>query len=145
MTERSSGAFWLQYSVQAEIPATPASVWTLLTDAAGFPRWNSTVTAIEGDIRGGERLAITVPVAPGRTFRPRVTTFEPFSVMVWSDGQAPFFSGRRTFTLSPTESGTRFAMVERFSGIAVPLARRSLPDFGPIFDQYVSDLRAAAG
>jgi len=36
-------------------------VWALLTDADGFPRWNSTVTQIEGEIREGGPLRVHVP------------------------------------------------------------------------------------
>jgi hypothetical protein len=35
-------------------------------------------------------------------------------------------------------------MVERFSGIMLPLIKGSLPDFGPIFEAYARDLKRAA-
>jgi hypothetical protein len=42
------------------------------------------------------------------------------------------------------EGSTDFAMEERFSGLMLPLVRRSLPDFGPIFERYANDLKDAA-
>jgi hypothetical protein len=75
---------------------------SLLTDAKGFPRWNSTVSAVEGQIREGERLRLRVP-----------------------GGFAPIFKGVRTFVLRPRNDGsTDFAMEERFSGLMLPLVQR---------------------
>ena len=142
MAERTASTFSLRYAVDATVPAAPAAVWARLTDAAAFTTWNSTVTAIEGPIAPGNRLAIRVPISE-RTFRPRVVEFEPDRRMVWQDGAAPMFRGRRTFTLTPTDGGTRFSMVEDFRGLMLPMIARTLPDFGPVFDQYAADLVAS--
>ena len=143
---RSDTTFSLTYEVSASIAAPPAAAFALLTDAARFPEWNSTVTSIEGRIALGEKHAIKVPLAPGRTFRPTVVEFVPDTRMVWADGMAPFFAGRRTFTLTPTADGCVFTMSETFRGLSIPLARGSLPDFREAFDRYAADLaRAAAG
>jgi uncharacterized protein YndB with AHSA1/START domain len=132
-------------SVRCTIRASPDRVWSLLTDAAGFPRWNSTVTRIGGAIALGEELEIQVPAAPGRTFKPRVTAFEPGARMVWSDGATPMFKGVRTFTVAPSNGGaTAFSMEEVFEGVMLPLIAGSLPDFGPIFETYAADLKREA-
>ena len=47
------GVFTLACGVEVAIRAKPETVWRLLTDAEGFPRWNSTVSAIEGRIGEG--------------------------------------------------------------------------------------------
>ena len=86
-----------------------------------------------------------MPIDPKRTFKPRVTRFVPPSEMVWSDGFAPMFRGVRTYTLAPKPGGgTEFAMTEVFSGLMLPMIRRSLPDFGPVFETYAADLKRAA-
>jgi hypothetical protein len=132
-------------SIHCAIRASPDRVWSLLTDAAGFPRWNSTVTRIGGAISLGEKLEIQVPAAPGRTFKPRVTALEPGARMVWSDGAAPMFKGVRTFTVAAAGGGgTAFSMEEAFSGVMLPLIAGSLPDFGPIFETYAADLKREA-
>lgn len=142
MAERIEQAFHLRYHVSVDVRATPAAVWAKLTDAAGFPAWNSTVTSIEGAIAPGNRLRIRVPIAPGRVFSPRVVGFEPAQRMVWRDGFFPMFEGTRTFTLSPgAQDVTRFEMVEVFRGLMLPLIKGSLPDFRPAFDQYAADLK----
>jgi hypothetical protein len=138
-------AFRQSTAVRCAIRAPAGRIWSLLTDAGSFPRWNSTVTRIEGDIRAGARLAIQVPLAPRRTFRPRVTELEAARRMVWSEGSAPLFRGVRTFTLDARPDGTtEFAMVEVLSGLMLPMIRGSLPDFAPAFATYAADLKRAA-
>lgn len=143
MAGKIESTFELTYAVRMSIPAAPAVIWARLTDAAGFPTWNSTVERIDGPIVKGQKLAIRVPIAPGRVFSPRVVEFEPERRMVWRDGQAPFFQGTRTFTLTPLADGTNFEMVEVFRGWMLPLIKGSLPDFRPVFERYATDLRAA--
>ena len=140
MSDKAESAFRLVYGVRATIRATPAAVWARLTDAKGFPSWNSTVGAIEGTIAEGNRLAVRVPIAPGRVFKPAVVEFVPERRMVWRDGFAPIFQGTRTFTLTPRGQDTEFEMVEVFRGLMLPLIKRSLPDFRPVFDRYAADL-----
>ena len=53
---KTSTTFRMDCSVQVRIRATPGHIWALLTDAVGFPRWNSTVTRIEGTIAEGQTL-----------------------------------------------------------------------------------------
>lgn len=140
--QKNKSAFRLEHAVAVNVRAKPEILWNLLTDAAGFPAWNSTVTSIDGEIAKGNRLALRVPAAPERVFKPKVIELEPGRRMVWSDGMAPMFRGVRTFTLEPREDGsTDFTMVEVFSGLMVPMIAGSLPDFGPAFEQYSADLK----
>lgn len=142
---KSESTFRMQCSVRCDIRASPERIWGLLTDAARFPEWNSTVTSIEGKIALGERLALRVPSAPSRTFKPKVTAFEPQRSMQWSDGMAPMFKGVRSFVLTPKSGGvTELEMTEVFSGLMLPMIKGSLPDFAPIFETYAEDLRRAA-
>ena len=55
---QTSGAFAMTCRVEVNIESTAEIVWSLLTDAKAFSRWNSTVTDIEGEIREGERLRL---------------------------------------------------------------------------------------
>ena len=142
---KSRRTFRMECSVAVSIGARPERIWALLTDAAGFPGWNSTVSSIEGEIALGNRIRVRVPLAPKRTFKLRVSELEPARRMVWRDGAAPMFRGVRTFTLSPRGDGTTdFSMVEVFSGLMLPLIARALPDFGPSFEQYAADLKRTA-
>jgi hypothetical protein len=141
---QSHHAFSLTCTVEVTIQAKPWVVWTLLTDAAGFPRWNSTVTGIDGQIREGARLRLHVP-GTDRTFTPTVSGLVAPERMTWTGGLAPIFQGVRTFALTPRSDGsTDFTMKESFSGLILPLVKRSLPDFGPVFERYANDLKQEA-
>ena len=142
---RTKTTFQMEVAVSATIQATPERIWTLLTNAKDFPRWNSAVQSIEGDIALGETIALKATIAPERTFKLRVTAFEPNSTLIWQDGAAPFFKGVRRYTLTPQSGGTTvFSMVETFSGLMLPMIARSLPDFRASFEQYATDLKAEA-
>jgi hypothetical protein len=137
-------AFSLSCAVRINIRRNAAPIWELLTDAEGFPRWNSTVTGIDGRIREGMRIRLHVP-GTNRTFTPRISGVVPNERMTWTGGFAPIFKGVRTFVLKQRLDGTTdFEMEERFSGLLLPLARGSMPDFGPVFASFARDLMRAA-
>jgi uncharacterized protein YndB with AHSA1/START domain len=52
-TTLTRGAFSLGCRVDINVHASAERIWAVLTDAKGFPRWNSTVTGIDGEIRDG--------------------------------------------------------------------------------------------
>lgn len=141
MSHVERSLFRLQVSVSIDIDAPPEVPWSYLTNASAFASWNSTVDAIEGDIVSGGRLAIHVPAAPERVFRPKVVRLEAPHHMTWADGRMPLFRGTRTFTVEAAGSSSRFTMTETFVGVMLPLIAGSLPDFGPIFDTYAADLK----
>jgi hypothetical protein len=131
-------------AVEVNIGASAEVVWSLLTDAKGFSRWNPTVNHIEGEIREGERLKIHVP-GTSRIFTPRVSGVVPARRMIWSDGFTGIFKGVRTFMLTPQDDGTTdFSMEEKFSGLMFALVKGMLPDFGPIFEAYANNLKREA-
>ena len=137
--------FRMRCMVSTSIAAAPEKVWSLLTDAADYTKWNSTLTSLEGSISLGGVVRMTVPESPGRTFKVTVSEFEPSRSMVWRDGFAPMFQGVRTFTLEQRGTdATFFTMSEEFSGLMLPLIAGKLPDFAPIFERYAADLKRAA-
>ena len=85
---QARGVFSMACGVELNIQAPGASIWSLLTDAKDFPRWNSTVTSVEGQIREGEQLLLHVP-GTDRTFTPRVSGVVPGERMVWTGGTPP--------------------------------------------------------
>ena len=141
---KSAKALGMTCTVSVNILATATIVWSLLTDAKGFSRWNSTVTGIDGEIREGERLKLHVP-GTSRTFTPTVSGVVAERGMIWSDGIAGIFKGVRTFELKArNDTSTDFVMQEHFSGVMFALTKGMLPDFGPIFEAYAGDLRREA-
>jgi hypothetical protein len=134
------------FAASIVIRARPEAVWALLTDAAGYPQWNSTVERINGRIAPGETVTVYAKATPGRAFPLRVTTFEPAQRMVWNGGMPlGLFTGRRSFTLTPAPAGEiTFAMREEFSGLLAPLITRSIPDLQPMFETFAADLKRRA-
>ena len=136
--------FRMSCTVSTSIAAAPERVWSLLTDAANYTKWNTTLTSLEGSISPGAVVRMTVPES-GRTFKVKVSEFEPHKSMVWRDGFAPMFQGVRTFTLEQRGAdATFFTMSEEFSGLMLPFIAGKLPDFQPIFERYAADLKRAA-
>jgi len=130
--------------VEIRIRANAERVWALLTHAGGYPRWNSTITRVDGHIREGQRLRLYL-LGTTRTFTPLVSGVAPQRGMTWSDGVPAVFRGVRTFRLVQRPDGsTDFEMQERFSGLVFALVKRAMPDFGPIFERFAVDLRCEA-
>ena len=144
--ETARSTFAMACTVTTEIAAPVERVWALLIDAGGMTRWNSTLTSIEGPIELGGTVVMQVPEAPGMSFKPKVVRFEANREMEWRQGTSRMFLGVRTYTVSaaPGSSTTRFEMTERFSGLLLPMIGRRLPEFGPIFHRYATDLKAEA-
>lgn len=141
---KNKTTFRMAYAVGANIKAPASRIWALLTDAKGFPQWNSTVQSIEGTIALAQKIKLYVKIAPGRAFNLTVSEFVPDQRMVWSDGNL-LFRGVRTYTLTPKADGsTDFTMAEVFSGAMLPMIAGSLPDFGPEFEKFAADLKRAA-
>ena len=143
---QTRSAFRLRCGVSARIQAPPLRVWELLTTVDGMVRWNSTLTSIEGEIQLGGTVKMRVPEAPGQTFKIKVVRFVPNKEMEWRQGTPAIFLGVRTYEVTPMpeETATFFQMTETFAGILLPVIARRLPEFGPIFERYAGDLKAAA-
>jgi hypothetical protein len=141
---KTKSAFRMEYSAGINITAKPERVWALMTNAADFPRWNSTVKSIEGRIASGQTIKLIANISPTRTFNLKIIEFIPEKMMVWSDGNA-MFKGVRTYTTTPKADGsTDFTMSEVYTGLMLPMIAGSLPDFRPAFEQYLSDLKKEA-
>jgi len=141
---RTAGSFRMEYTIGIHINAAPERVWALMTDAANFPRWNSTIKSMEGSISPGQTIRLVAAIAPERTFNLKVIEFVPEKSMIWSDGNF-MFKGDRTYSLvSKPDGSTDFTMVEIYTGLMLPMIAGSLPDFRPPFEQYAADLKREA-
>lgn len=130
--------------VEVNIRATVELLWSILTDVKDYPRWNSTVSRIEGDFREGHNIRIH-PQGSGRVFAPKISEVVLNERMTWAAGSLPFFKGVRTFEIRPHGEGTSdFIMEEDFSGVIFALVKGSLPDFRPIFIAFANDLKKEA-
>lgn len=137
-TERKT--FSRETKVSTSIKADPAIVWKLLTNAADFPRWNTTVISIEGKIAEGEKIRLKSTLDPKRTFKLKVKKIDNQKLLEWGDGQ-----GRRIYTLANNGDGTvQFSMDEKIGGFMFPMYAKHIPPFDRSFEQFAADLKKEA-
>ena len=130
----------MQYEVATDIRAPAETIWEIIADAPAYSDWDSGVERIEGRIAPGEKIKVFSEMNPGRGFPVKVTEFEPAQRMTWTGGMPlGLFKGVRTFRLTAGPDSTT-----RFGGPLLPLMRRSMPDFGPAFEQYGAGLKTLA-
>jgi uncharacterized protein YndB with AHSA1/START domain len=132
--------FSRETEVGVDIRAGAERVWSLLTDAEGFPKWNTTVISIEGQIALGQKIRLKAKLDPKRTFTLKVRELEAPSRMVWGDAM-----GKRTYLVTRKDDSTvRFSMHEKIGGPLFPLFASMIPPFDAAFDQFAADLKAKA-
>ncbi|MDT4291952.1 SRPBCC domain-containing protein [Methylomonas sp. MO1] len=116
---------------EIEIAAEPEHVWSILTEFPAYPEWNPFILNIEGEVKLDARLKVRIQPSNGKamTFRPRVFAVEPGKELRWL-GHFLFpnlFYGEHRFVIEPIADGRiRFTQSERFSGLLVPLFKKSL-------------------
>lgn len=127
-------------AVRIEIQSDASILWALLTNAADFTRWNSTIVSLEGEIKQGGKIRLTSALDPKRVFKLTVKQVIPGERLVWGDAM-----GTRVFELSKSgKDVTRFTMTEKIGGPIFPLIVRMIPPFDQAFEQFASDLKREA-
>jgi hypothetical protein len=113
-----------------EINTSAERVWSLLMDFAAYPRWNPFVRSIEGAPSVGKPLKVVIqsPGSGGMRFRPVVLACEVAREFRWKGKlwMAGLFDAEHYFRIEPRSGGVLFMQGEMFSGLLVPLFRRSL-------------------
>ena len=131
-----------------DIPASPATVWQVLTETDRYDEWNPFMTELSGRLAVGARVRVTIrPGERSMTFRPTVLAVEEGTLIRWRGrlGLPGIFDGEHELRLEPTpDGGTRFTQREVFSGLLVPMMRRVLDDTRPGFAAMNTALRDRA-
>jgi hypothetical protein len=129
------------------IDASPEDVWSVMTDTAAFPAWNPFIRKLDGELRVGARLSVTVQ-PPGRrssSFRPTVLAADPPCALRWLGRVLipGLFDGEHSLLIEATTGGgSRFTQAERFSGILVRLVGGTLDSTEVGFQQMNEALKA---
>jgi hypothetical protein len=115
-----------EISSEIEIAATPARVWSVLTDFERYGEWNPFITFITGTPMPSEQLRVRMHPLGGMamTFRPKVLIAERERELRWLGTLGPrgLFDGEHSFRIAPLGEGrVRFLQSERFTGLLVPL------------------------
>lgn len=135
----SKSMFSRETSVSVNIEADAAIIWALLTNAADFPRWNSTVISISGKIQIGETIELKSTLDEKRTFKLKIKEFVPNQRLVWGDPM-----GSRVYSLEKAGKDTQFKMSEKIGGPLFPLFAGMIPSFDESFDKFAADLKKEA-
>jgi uncharacterized protein YndB with AHSA1/START domain len=132
----------MRFATRTTIAAAPEQVWAILTDLPQWPTWNTTVISTDGHVALGSKVSVTVKANPGRAFAVKVKTLDAPSRMTWVGGMPlGLFAGTRTYTLTPQDGGTEFAMEEVYTGPMAGLITKSIPDLQPSFDEFAACLK----
>ncbi|NOT36678.1 MAG: SRPBCC domain-containing protein [Saprospiraceae bacterium] len=132
--------FSRETSISVEINADPGIVWALLTNASDYPRWNSTITSIEGEIKLGNKIKLKSYLDPKRTFKLKVKEFVPNQKLSWGDGK-----GTRIYTIQKTSGNMlTFSMVEKIGGFMFPMYKKYIPPFDESFEKFAADIKKEA-
>jgi uncharacterized protein YndB with AHSA1/START domain len=132
--------FSRETSVSVEIDTDVSILWALLTNATDYPRWNSTIISIEGEISAGSKIRLKSTLDTRRTFQLKITSWEPEKQLGWGDGK-----GERIFTIRKTaDKALHFTMTEKIGGLMFPLYARYIPPFDQAFEQFAKDLKTEA-
>ena len=134
-----------EIKTQIVISASPAKVWSVLTDFSSYPEWNPFVKSLTGTVAVGQKIKVALP---GMNFTPLVLSFEANSHFSWQ-GHLFFkglFDGLHSFEIIDNKNGTStFIHSEKFGGILVPLFNRMLEkDTKPGFEQMNQKLKELA-
>jgi hypothetical protein len=134
------------YFVAIAIDAPAETVWALISDAASYAAWNSTVDRIEGVFALGETVALYAKSMPGRPFKLAVKALAPPRRMVLEGGMplGLFVGTRRLEVIPEGPARARFEMEEVSRGLLAPLMARVIPDQQPSFDAFAADLKRRA-
>ena len=131
--------FSRETKVSIQIDASAATVWQILTNASDWPRWNSTIVSLEGNIAPNSTVKLVSTLDESRTFSLTVKELEPEKRLVWGDRQ-----GSRVYTITPSGNGVIFSMSEKIGGFLFPLFSRFIPEFDASFEQFAADLKREA-
>lgn len=121
----------LLIDTEIAIAADPAHVWRILTDLAGYGRWNPWIVSVAGALLPGSELRLQSVHIPGNPATEGAVTLvsADFPEMRWEGGHPDrsILKGDHVFRCAPESGGCRFHHFEHFSGIS---AERLLADFG---------------
>src|SRR5262245_5815240 len=131
--------FSRETSISTPIHADPAMLWALPTNAADYPRWNSTVVSLKGEIKQSGNLELKSTLDEKRVFKLKVKEFEPEKRLVWGDAM-----GNRVYTITKSGTGINFTMAEKIGGPLFPLFAGFIPSFDESFERYAADLKKEA-
>ena len=120
-----------EIKTQININCPPEETWKTLTDFKKYPEWNPMIKSIEGKLIRRNRLKVRLEIEgmSKMTIKPRVATFHSGKSFSWLGHLLiiGLFDGHHIFEINQNQDdSTDFIHREQFSGVMVPLMRKSL-------------------
>lgn len=110
-------------SVRSEltIHATPAEIWSVLTDRGSYSEWNPVLVRVGGDFEEGAMLSVETknPDGSSSVFVTRVAQVVPDKCLNQAGGIPGLLTFDHTWRLEAVEGGTKVTQCEVFRGIGV--------------------------
>ncbi len=107
---------------QVEIDAAPELVWAVLADLPAYPVWNPFIYPVEGELRPGSELQITMHRGTGAaTYQGTVLVVERNHVLSWSGHvlSRGVYDTIYSFSIEPVQTGrVRLISRETRTGLA---------------------------
>ncbi|WP_375382828.1 SRPBCC domain-containing protein [uncultured Sphingomonas sp.] len=106
-----------------EIAATPEKIWSLLIDCQAWPSWYvrcSDVSMLSGGPLLGPDASFRFKTL-GFYFEPRIDTFDPARLLVWSAKGPAGTSGAHAWHITPLPGGCRVVTEEAQKGLLLAL------------------------
>jgi hypothetical protein len=132
-----------EVGAQVEIDAPAEHVWAVLMDLPSYPIWNPFISPIEGTLRPGGTLQVTLHV--GRRSVPyQATVLEvtPNRLVSWSGESTGVFNTIFSFGIEPVRPGrVRFIARETRKGVAQVVEWLLGSDIQSGLDQMAKSLR----
>ncbi len=115
-----------EIKTEMQIAASPDKVWEILMNLPEWANWNPIITKIEGELKVGSELSITMADEkgnPGRNYKSTITAIDEHKRFRFiGKMMAKFmFSADRIIELEESPKGTRFTQREVYTGIMVSL------------------------
>ena len=120
-----------EISTEIRINASVSKVWEVLTNFSAYPNWNPFMLYVKGEPKEGAQIEVKMvpPGSKGMIFKPTVLKFDKGKEFRWL-GHTFFsglFDGEHILELVDNRDGTTtFIQREKFSGILLPLLKKSL-------------------
>jgi hypothetical protein len=132
-----------------EIDASPATVWSILTETDAYPDWNPFMTKLAGELTVGRKLEVRIapPNARPMNFKPTVLAARSEYELRWLGRfiLPGLVDGEHSLRVEPLADGrSRLTQTERFSGVLVRPLKSMLGKTELGFEQMNAALKARA-
>jgi uncharacterized protein YndB with AHSA1/START domain len=134
-----------KYTAFITINASAETIWKVLADASGYPKWDLSMDHIEGKLALGETVKFFTRLS-AQAFPVKVTAFEPNKKMVLTGGMPlGLFKSERTHSLTSNKDGTtEFKTEEIFSGSLLSVFGGNISDLTENFKGFAAALKKQA-